>query len=97
MGISLLFVCLGNICMSSMAEFVMKAMVQKAGLEGQFYIELAAIGTEKIGHPVYPPLWQCAEPWYIGDFEATWQDVAAGCCGLLKVLTAGRYETDVNT
>ena len=25
-----------------------------------------------------------ADPWYTGDFEATWQDVLAGCQGLLK-------------
>ena len=24
-----------------------------------------------------------ADPWYTGDFEATWQDVLAGCQGLL--------------
>ena len=24
------------------------------------------------------------DPWYTGDFEATWQDVLAGCQGLLK-------------
>ena len=25
-----------------------------------------------------------ADPWYTGDFEATWQDVLAGCRGLLE-------------
>ena len=25
-----------------------------------------------------------ADPWYTDDFEATWQDVLAGCQGLLK-------------
>lgn len=25
-----------------------------------------------------------ADPWYTRDFEATWQDVAAGCRGLLE-------------
>ena len=29
-----------------------------------------------------------ADPWYTGDFEATWQDVLAGCRGLLQDLTA---------
>ena len=29
-----------------------------------------------------------ADPWYTGDFEATWQDVLAGCQGLLGELTA---------
>ena len=27
-----------------------------------------------------------ADPWYTGDFEATWQDVLAGCTGLLEQL-----------
>ena len=51
----ILFVCHGNICRSPMAEFVMKNLVRKAGLEGQFHIESAATSTEEIGNPVYPP------------------------------------------
>lgn len=27
-----------------------------------------------------------ADPWYTGDFEATWRDVTAGCEGLLEEL-----------
>ena len=53
--IRILFVCHGNICRSPMAEFVMKDLVKKAGLESQFYIESAATSTEEIGNPVYPP------------------------------------------
>ena len=30
-----------------------------------------------------------ADPWYTGDFEATWQDVLAGCQGLLHELMEG--------
>ena len=52
---SILFICHGNICRSPMAEFVMKDLVKKAGLESQFYIESAATSTEEIGNPVYPP------------------------------------------
>lgn len=51
----LLFVCHGNICRSPMAEFVMKDLVKKAGLEDQFCIASAATSTEEIGNPVYPP------------------------------------------
>ncbi len=29
---------------------------------------------------------EVADPWYTGDFEATWQDVLAGCEGLLEYL-----------
>ena len=30
-----------------------------------------------------------ADPWYTGDFEATWQDVLEGCQGLLHELMEG--------
>ena len=51
----ILFVCHGNICRSPMAEFVMKDLVEQAGLERQFHIESAATSTEEIGNSVYPP------------------------------------------
>ena len=51
----ILFICHGNICRSPMAEFVMKDMVRKAGLENQFEIASAATSTEEIGNSVYPP------------------------------------------
>ena len=146
--IRVLFVCHGNICRSPMAEFVMKDLVRKAGLEKEFLIESAATSAEEIGNPVYPPARrklaehgigcagktarqltradygqydlligmdkanlhniqrlcggdpvgkihllmeyagrpdrEVADPWYTGDFEATWQDVLAGCQGLLE-------------
>ena len=147
----ILFVCHGNICRSPMAEFVMKDLVEKAGLGERLYIESAATSREEIGNPVYPPARrklaehgigceghaarqitardyqdfdlliamdsanlrnmrrfyggdpagkihmlldyagrpgeEVADPWYTGDFQATWQDVSAGCAGLLKQLT----------
>ena len=145
----ILFVCHGNICRSPMAEFVMKDLVQKAGLSDHFYIESAATSTEEIGNEVYPPAkrklaehgisckgktarqmtrsdyqrfdlligmddWNIrnmtriaggdpevkihklldytvrkgdvADPWYTGDFDATWRDVTEGCRELLKSL-----------
>ena len=147
--IKILFVCHGNICRSPMAEFVMKDMVKKAGLEDEFEIASAAVSSEELGNPVYPPARRIlaehgiscagktarkvtaadyeyydhlvcmdrsnlrllarivpgdpdgkiklmmeyagqsrdvADPWYTGDFEATWQDVNAGCTGLLRYL-----------
>lgn len=51
----ILFVCLGNICRSPMAEFVMKDIVEKAGLSHEFEIASAATSTYEIGNPVYPP------------------------------------------
>ena len=29
---------------------------------------------------------QVADPWYTGNFDATWRDVTEGCEGLLKEL-----------
>ena len=51
----ILFVCLGNICRSPMAEFIMKDMVKKAGLADRFEIASAATSREELGNPVYPP------------------------------------------
>ncbi len=57
--IKVLFICHGNICRSPIAEFVLKDMVKKAGIEDQFEIASAATSTEEIwngiGNPVYPP------------------------------------------
>ena len=52
--VNILFVCHGNICRSPMAEFVLKDLVQKAGVEDQFFIASAATSTEEIGNPVRP-------------------------------------------
>ncbi len=145
----ILFVCHGNICRSPMAEFVMKDLVEKAGVAQPFLIESAATSTEEIGNSVYPPArrklaehgiscqgktarqmtrldygrydlligmdsWNIrnmraisggdpegkirmlmdytnrpgdvADPWYTGDFEATWRDVLEGCEALLSQL-----------
>lgn len=148
--INVMFVCHGNICRSPMAEFVLKDMVKKAGLEDQFEIASAATSSEEcwngIGNPVYPPARRkmaehgincdgkrarqmnrgdythydmligmdsanlrnmnricggdpdgkfskmldyagrggdVADPWYTGNFDATWRDVNDGCKGLL--------------
>lgn len=51
--IKVLFVCLGNICRSPMAEFVMKDIVRKRGLEEQFFIESAATSREAVGEGIY--------------------------------------------
>lgn len=50
-----MFVCHGNICRSPMAEFVMKNLVEKAGLSEYYHIESCATSQEEIGNPVYPP------------------------------------------
>ena len=57
--IRIMFVCHGDICRSPMAEFIMKDMVQKEGIDHQFVIASSATSTEEIwndvGNPVYPP------------------------------------------
>lgn len=52
----ILFVCLGNICRSPMAEFIMKDLVQKRGLAHIFEIASAATCSDELGNPVYPPV-----------------------------------------
>lgn len=44
----LLFVCLGNICRSPMAEFVMKSITD------QHHIESRATSSWEHGNPIYP-------------------------------------------
>lgn len=51
--IKILFICLGNICRSPMAEFVMKDLVDKQGLSDRFYIASAATSMEEIGNGVH--------------------------------------------
>ena len=55
--IKICFVCLGNICRSPMAEFVMKDLVKKAGRENDFYIVSKATHSDNIwngsGAPIY--------------------------------------------
>lgn len=52
--IKVLFVCLGNICRSPMAEFVFKDMVKKQGLEDKFRIDSAATSSGEQGNTMYP-------------------------------------------
>ena len=52
---NILFICLGNICRSPMAEFVMRDLVEKAELSARFSIASAATSREELGNPVYPP------------------------------------------
>ena len=52
--VKILFVCHGNICRSPMAEFVMKDLVKKNGLESRFEIASAATSAEELCNPVHP-------------------------------------------
>ena len=145
--INVLFVCHGNICRSTIAEFVMKDVVKKAGLEKEFYIQSRATHRDELGADTH---WgtkekldkegipytkrqatlmtredynkydyilgmddenmryiskiigtdpankvsmlmdfagehrSIADPWYTGNFDATFDDVLRACQGLLK-------------
>ncbi len=56
--IRIMFVCHGNICRSPMAEFIMKDMLRKNGMDDVF-VASSATSTEEIwggrGNPIYPP------------------------------------------
>ena len=51
--VRILFVCLGNICRSPMAEFVMKDLVKQHRLSGRVEIASAATSTWEVGNPVH--------------------------------------------
>ena len=53
MRIRVLFVCHGNICRSTMAEFVLKDMVNKRNIAEEFYIQSAATSREEIGNDTH--------------------------------------------
>lgn len=44
-----------------MAEFILKALVKARGLEGQYFIESAAVSAEESGNPIYPPARRCLQ------------------------------------
>lgn len=131
-----------------MAEFFMKDLVLRSGLQDRYAIASAATSREEIGNPVYPPAQrklsehgivcsghrarqmtkadydrfdriECmdrgnvrnalritggdpqgkirllldgtekngadvSDPWYTGDFDAAWNDIALGCRALLR-------------
>lgn len=147
--IKIMFVCLGNICRSPMAEFVFRDLVSKKGLSDKFLIASSATSAEEIGNGVHHGTrsrlkqagisceGKCAvqlkredgckydyfigmedrnisnikrilhgvpddkifrlldfsdkprdiaDPWFTGDFELTYNDIAEGCGGLLNYI-----------
>ena len=49
----ILFVCLGNICRSPMAEYVFKYLVKEKGLEREFKISSAGTSNEESGSDMH--------------------------------------------
>jgi protein-tyrosine phosphatase len=47
--VRLLFVCLGNICRSPTAEGVMRALIEREGLDGSIQVESAGTGAWHVG------------------------------------------------
>lgn len=143
------FCCHGNICRSTMSQFVFQHMVNNLGIADKFIIDSRATSTEEIGNPPHrgtvrkmqevgiPVLphratqitwndynnfdyvigmdeWNMrnlnrmlkgdpegkiykllsfassgrdiADPWYTGNFDATYEDVVEGCEGFLNYL-----------
>ena len=52
--VKILFVCLGNICRSPMAEMIFRDLIQKSGKEDQFVIASAATSNWELGNPPHP-------------------------------------------
>ncbi len=59
------------------------AEVEGSGIEGKVHLMMEFAGTPGKG----PQARDVADPWYTGDFEQTYQDVLAGCTGLLKLIS----------
>jgi len=49
----ILFVCHGNICRSTMAQFVFLHLAQQRGRAGEFYVDSAGVSAEELGNPVH--------------------------------------------
>lgn len=54
MAVKVLFVCLGNICRSPMAEAVFSQMVAEAGLSEQITVDSAGTGAWHVGETAHP-------------------------------------------
>ncbi len=51
--IKIMFVCHGNICRSTMAEFIMKDIVKKNNRTNEYLIQSGATSTEEIGNDTH--------------------------------------------
>lgn len=65
--IRVLFVCLGNICRSPMAEALFRDLVKKEGLENIIKIDSAGTGEWHIGHPPHQGTREILKKYKISD------------------------------
>ncbi len=49
----IMFVCHGNICRSTMAEFLMKDLVKKNNKQNEYLIASSGTSSEELGNPVH--------------------------------------------
>ncbi|WP_273888435.1 low molecular weight protein-tyrosine-phosphatase [Rubrobacter naiadicus] len=52
--VRVLFVCMGNICRSPIAQGIFEEMVRREGLEGEILVDSAGVGSWHIGEPPDP-------------------------------------------
>ena len=64
------------------------AEVEGSGIEGKVHLMMEYAGaTQGTNIAAQGNARDVADPWYTGDFEQTYQDVLAGCTGLLKLIS----------
>lgn len=67
--VNVLFVCLGNICRSPMAEAMFRDLVKREGLDSKIHIDSAGTGNWHIGHPPHEGTRKILNKYLIDDSD----------------------------